>query len=329
MNLYPLLIKKYPEGSRGGQCFEFMHKLVVPNNKFPLLGILYSSKYRELLKSGYLDTSIINVGDVILQNYKPYGHGAFVNAVVNGQLQLSESNYNYITKPLKISHTRLISPKDSSITGFWRGDLAFATPIVNYPVQLKVIILFNHPIWASTLKHLSGLQDWFWQASGQRVELIIDLKQTNLSNWETVFTGPVIGGSNMEIIKEEWYDKNILPLTNNSDIVIFNMPSAAWHGTVFDHPDQVELGYCYEKVGMQKPVKIMTVSDEFDDYAPYFPNLGGYAKLAAHEILHGFYGLADKTGLGLDLNHNHWFGQNGNAMRPEDCFNDFDYAKLS
>lgn len=332
MNLYSTLSKLYPKNSWQGQCFTFLHKLV----DFPPVGNSLGNKFRSLLTFGIpiakLDT--IKVGDIILTNESFYfGHGAFVNAIIGGKLQLTESNYSLNGK---VNHTRLLSPNSKAIWGVFRantgavGNFKFALPIPQFPVQLTVKLFLNHPVWPSLLQHMANLQNWFWQASGQRIQLVIDYKQVNLSGWETVFTGAAIGGQNVEIIKEDWYDQNILPLGDGADIVIFNMLRSDWHGTVFDHPEQIELGYCYEKVNMSKPIKIFTVSDEFDDYPPYYPILGAYAKVAAHEIIHGLYGLAcDYNKVTGDYTHLHFFGRTPDfPMKPEDCFSDFDYAKM-
>lgn len=326
MNLRSTLEKLYPTGSYGGQCGTFAHKLV----EFPSIGNSLNAKIASVKKLGILisDLDSFKLGDIVVTSESMvFGHVAYVNAFIGGKLQLTESNFKW---NFRVSHDRLFSPISREIVGVIRGKQLFKWPDVNYPIQLTCTILMNgQPFWNSLLQHMANLQNWFWQASNQRVQLIIDYKNTNLTNWETVFTGPVMGGSNVEIIKEQWYDQHILPLTK-SDIVIFNMPRAAWHGTVFDHPDQIELGYCYEKVGMSKPIKIFTVSDEHDDYAPYYPKLAAYAKLAAHEILHGFYGVAagDNVIPGGDYTHNHFLGINGRRMEPADCFDEIDYSKL-
>ncbi len=326
MNLYPLFKSLYPENSIGGQCFFFMHKLVKEDSLFPGMPMFLVSKIKVLNQSGIpiskLDT--IKVGDVLLLNYKPFGHGCIVNYINGNNLQVSESNFNY---DLRVHHTRQISVHSPDILGVFRGNPAYTIPAPAFPIQLPIIILQNNqPFWNSLLQHMANLQNWFWQASGQRIELILDYKQTTLSGWNTVFTGPVIGGLNEEIIDRKWLDANLPPFKG---ITIFNMPRSAWSGTVLDHPELIELGYAYEDGKL--PGMIMTVSDEHDDYPPYYPTLGAYAKSAGHEIIHLLYGLCANSNVvpGGDYCHNHFYGQNGYPMKPEDCFNDFDYAKLA
>lgn len=276
----------------------------------------------------------IKVGDIILTNEdRFFGHGAFVNAIVGGKLQLTESNYHY---DLRIGHTRQIWPNSPSILGVFRpntgtlvGNYLFDLPDVNFPVQLRVLFLQNNqPFWNSLLQHMANLQNWFWQASGQRIELIIDYRYTSYKNIPIVYTGPIIGGLNMAIVKPDFMNMVVFEQAN-AEIVVLNMMRRDWKGTVFDHPEQVELGYAYEDGKL--PAKIFTVCDEHDDYPPYYPSLGAYAKVVAHEICHILYGLAcsNKFPAGSDLTHNHWFGQNGWEMKPENCFMDFDYSKLT
>lgn len=326
MNLRSTLENLYPTGSNQGQCITFLHKIV----EFSAIGDFLWQKKNAVNKIGIpkvkLDT--FKIGDIVITSEDViFGHGAFINAIIGGKLQLSESNYSYNQK---VTHARLLDPNSAKIIGVIRGTLKFALPTINYPIQLKVMILMNNqPFWNSLLQEMAQLQNWFFEASGQRIELIINYKNTTVTGWETVFTGPALGGLNVEIIKEEWYNQHILPLGDGADIVIFNMKRADWHGTVFDHPDQIELGYCYEKVGMSYPIKIFTISDQYDNWWPYYLGLSGFAKLMAHEICHGFYGIANNIGVGFDYTHNHFLPNSDYPLRPEDCFKDFFYSQLT
>jgi hypothetical protein len=328
MNLYPVLSKLYPENSFQGQCFTFMHELV----DFPHIGTLLGSKKAALNSVGIPISKLdsIKVGDVLLLNYPIYGHGALVNNIQGSELQLTESNFKLDGR---VHHTRKIPFHDPNILGVFRGKDLYPLPVINYPVQLRCTILMNNqPFWNSLLKHMANLQDWFWQASGQKLQLIIDYKNTNLSGWNTVFTGPVIGGANMEIIDPVWMKNNVAPQAVGSHLILFVMPRSAWNGTVFDHPEQIELGFNYEhNIHTQDalfPNMAMLVADEHDDYSPYYPPpLSAFAKLAAHEICHGLYGLCAGSRVvpGGDYTHNHWFG----TYAPMDCFKDFDLEKLN
>lgn len=193
-------------------------------------------------------------------------------------------------------------------------------------LNLRVSILLNHKPWGSLIKHLANLENWFWEYGG--IKLTVIPVYTNVLNPNTVFTGQGIGGYNVEIIEEKWFDEFIMPLRfPDSDIIIFNMERKDWQGEVFNHPELIEQGFCYAKVGMTYPIKAFTVHDENDDYPPYYPNLGAFAKTLAHEILHGLYQIIpnNKVIPGGDYCHNHFYGNpiTGDIIKPEDCFKDF------
>jgi len=344
MNLYPLLSKKYPEGSVQGQCFSFLHKLI----NFPDVGNLLSTKKVSLAKFGIpiQDLATIKVGDVLLLNYPVWGHGALVNCLINGQLQLSEANFNL---DLKVHHTRQISHQDPNILGVFRGNYLFALPPINYPIVKNVLIFQNNqPVWGSMIKHLSNLQQWFWTASGQRLQINAFFTHTNLTGWDKVVTGDGMGGFQTEVIKVDWLQENVLPLIPQVipnglkvDFVVFNMPKSEWANSVVGHPELMEAGFAYQwrpdvlnsdtTTTTPYPGIIMTALDEFDDYPIYYPApLSAFAKYVAHELSHLFYMLclSDKFGEHTDLTHTHFYGLNGNPVKPEAIFDDFDFSKL-
>lgn len=121
---------KYPAGTIGpgqgalqGQCAVFVEHIVnlpTPNNT---MGNSKSEKFATVDKYGIPASQWTpKVGDVIVTNENAkYGHTAVVNAVLpNGQIQLSESNYE---SSKTISHDRTISAKSPHIYGALRGTL--------------------------------------------------------------------------------------------------------------------------------------------------------------------------------------------------------------
>lgn len=124
MALSPLAVKistKYPEGSVGGQCGDFAHKLV----EFPSVGDSKTAKINTVNKIGIpanLWRNDVRVGDVIITGENPtYGHVAVVNAILpDGTIQLSESNFKQSNK---VSHDRKISINSPKIYGALRGNI--------------------------------------------------------------------------------------------------------------------------------------------------------------------------------------------------------------
>lgn len=205
-----------------------------------------------------------------------------------------------------------------------------SSPVYNIPLRIKLVM--NQPDWKSLTKHAFNLISWFYESSGRHILPVVDWVYTDLKNWETEFTGPVIGGMNVERIKESWFDANVLPHAPGFDVVLFVMTRNDWHGTVFDHPELMELGYAYESLNETIPLKAMLIADENDDFPPYYPApLSAFAKLAAHETCHLLSGacLNDTVPPGSDFVHNYFYGQNGFPMNPGLVLSTYDYEKLA
>lgn len=327
MNLKPILEKLHKQGSYGGQCYTFLHRLV----EFPPVGNSLAAKKQALkrfgIPIGQLDS--IKVGDIVLTNESFYfGHGALVNYIDGNNLQLTESNFNL---NLKVSHTRLLPVYSKAILGVFRKPFKFIIPEPNFPIQIHLDILMNRqPFWNSLLQHMANLQDWYWQASGQRIQLIIDYRRTNLSDWPVVVTGDGFGPK-YKVIKPEWFKENVLPLAPEAKIAIFCVPKKDGLGPMVDDPTLYELGYAYPSKDL--PGQIMIAHDEHDDYAPYYPKLGAFAKICAHEISHVLYKWAAGPMVvpGGDYTHNHFYGNDiiGSSMTPENIFKEIDYLALS
>lgn len=112
--------QKFPDGTVGGQCGTFAHKLV----DFPPVGNYLAQKQAVVNKSGVSAAQWrkegARVGDVIISNYGVYGHvEVVVGTKPDGSIITKGSNLGLDEK---IS-TRTISPNDSRIYGVLRGKL--------------------------------------------------------------------------------------------------------------------------------------------------------------------------------------------------------------
>lgn len=328
MNLQPIFKKLHPENSYGGQCGVFAHLLV----DFPNVGNLLYQKTKAVSSFGTVvkDLTGFREGDVLItkESYL-FGHVAVVNWVVGDYLQLTESNYY---GNLKVTHGRKILKSSNQIIGVIRGSFKFELPPVEYPMQIPVTILLNNqPFWNSLLQHMANLQWWFWENSQGKIQLSINYRNVNFNNLPIVYTGGSMEVSKVPIIEDGYFKKNILP-PDAGKITLFVVPKNAFDNSVFNMPGYIEWGFCYKG----NPMGAMIVSDEHDDYPPYYPKLGAFAKVAAHEIIHGLYdwcvnsdtvcnGRTYKLPPGTDLTH-YWFYS---EMKPEAVFEDFDYKKLN
>jgi len=115
------IMTKFPEGSTGGQCGDFAHKLV----NFPSVGDGKNDKIKSIEKFGIpgpIWKQNPQPGDVIITNENPtYGHVAVVLDIKpNGDLVLAESNYK---RSDTVSYGRTINVSSDKIYGAIRGNL--------------------------------------------------------------------------------------------------------------------------------------------------------------------------------------------------------------
>ena len=213
-----------------------------------------------------------------------------------------------------------------------RGTPKFVIPKVTYPLQPKVALIFNNQNpWTSLLSSMAKISDWFYKNSGGKLEVNISnpYPVTNFNNIPTFAQGSGMGAIT-QVIDENWYRQNILPLAPNHDIYIFVLRPEDYPGQVYNQNNLVEYGYSYEP---HYPLKTFIVAEENTEYPPDYPDpdLEGFAKFAVHEILHGLYGIAinDSLTQGTDLTHTHLYGLNNNPVEPAACFNDLDIDYLN
>lgn len=130
MDLTPIFQKLYPEGSYGGQCGVFAHKLI----DFPLIGNTLASKIRAVNSFGIPVEKLgdqFQEGDVLItKESRIFGHVAVINLKIYEentdhliQLKLTESNFHL---DLRVHHTRILSADSPVIIGVIRGNFLFS-----------------------------------------------------------------------------------------------------------------------------------------------------------------------------------------------------------
>lgn len=116
----------FPDGAIGGDCGEFLHKLM-PTWNYGLNTV--EEKMSQIDDSIGLgpDQDQPQVGDVVIQSalggpYEANGHVSMINSYdpTTGIMTLTESNYS---GPKEISNTRTLNAADTSVLGFYRNDL--------------------------------------------------------------------------------------------------------------------------------------------------------------------------------------------------------------
>ncbi len=113
--LAPVIQKSFPQGSIGGQCGDFVRKVVTKiGGNYPALGDSLKSKVAAVQKFG---TSIANarVGSVIVTRENPtYGHVAYIiGKNANGWI-VAESNFKQSNR---VSYDRTIPFNSSKVVG--------------------------------------------------------------------------------------------------------------------------------------------------------------------------------------------------------------------
>jgi hypothetical protein len=112
--------QKYPDGTDGGQCGTFAHKIA----NFPPVGNQLSEKQAVVNKSG-ISADIwrqqgARPGDVLIYNIGQYGHvSVVVGKTGDGKLIVKDSNFGMNEKV----QTRTVSMSDAKIYGVLRGTL--------------------------------------------------------------------------------------------------------------------------------------------------------------------------------------------------------------
>lgn len=113
--------KQYPEGSSGGQCTTFLHKLV----DFPSIGDEKNQKIQSVYKFGIpVDQwkGKEKIGDVVVSgDNKKNGHTYMINELLPGRMaRVTESNYH---GDEKVTNNRIVSLDSPLIYGAIRGPL--------------------------------------------------------------------------------------------------------------------------------------------------------------------------------------------------------------
>lgn len=342
MDLFPIVSKLYPEGSKQGQCAVYTERLT----DMPLVGFFISSKRAAIAKYGIPRDQMgpLQVGDVVITSDGLVGHTALViKKPTPTTSQLSESNWNLDGR---VHHTRVIADDYKNIIGVFRNchfkfnvpqDTPMPTPAFNIPLRVKLVIN-NQPDWKSLTQHAYNFIHYIYTASGAHILPVVDWSFVSLpNNWDTQYVPIQVNNESgvpvtdyEEMITESWMQKNVLPLGAGFDVVMFVVSKNDWKGKVFNQPHAVERGYAFEHTGGNFPACILLVSDEHDDFPPYYPSpLSAFAKLMVHELDHILYGVCPNAAVvipGGDYCHRRWFAENN----PDACFKtDFDYEKLN
>lgn len=321
MNLIPLLKKQYPEGTIGGQCGDFAHRLV----QFPSVGDKYSQKKQAVRDYGILRENLaaFQIGDVVITSEGTTlgigaGHVAVVADMDKHNLFLAESNFK---SKLRVSYGRVLPKNNTKIYGVIRGNILVDIPIT-FPITLNVSYLMQYQKqWNG--KVFDEIGEWFMKASNGRIAINPFPLYTYhaLKNWYYSAYG-TDGNEFYNVINRQWYEDNDLPLafTNANKpphVVVWSINRQQWEGSVFGKPDVQEIGWYYPN---SNPMQIVMCAEE-KDMSPFNYGTKLFVDAVRHEISHGLYALGRPDG--IDLTHTHFFN-----YQLEKIFDDIDYKRL-
>ncbi len=326
MNIKTLLRLQFPDGTTGGQCGNFAHKVI----EFAPVGDSYSQKKKAVQANGILNgvgpgtvDGDFRAGDVIITSEGTWmglgnGHVA-INMVDGPQPMVIESNFK---KDGKIRSGRLVPL--NKIYGVIRGPYKFKIPQVKYPIVLKTTIFMQYRTqWNK--KCFTDLEDWFFKASGGRIKLELAPLYTYdaLKNW-WYRAYSVTGEDFFNLIALEYFNEYAMPLRfPDSKIILWSVNKQQWQGSVFFKPELQEIGWYYPNTN---PLRAIFCCEE-EDKSPINLGMQLFVDAARHEIMHGLYryGRWDRK----DLCHERFFGINGYPKDFNKVFDDLDYNLLN
>jgi hypothetical protein len=227
MNLQQTFAHVYPEGSLGGECGDFAHKLV----EFPPVGDSIQEKMLAVKAHGFVGN--YQVGDVLIFDVgTPNGHVATINADLGDVWQLSESNWNL---DLRVHHGRTI-PKTKPIVGGFRG--ALKVPIYFNPFYMKIRIINNYSITDLTRAQVAQFIATASKWSGGVLNLVVDTIYTNFQNIPYVSVGEAAADSEnpqglaASAVAFAWMLQNPALMAQDVDVYQFWIADSDWKGNV-------------------------------------------------------------------------------------------------
>lgn len=302
-DLKPTFEKLYPEGSKGGQCGVFAHKLV----EFPLVGDTLASKTATVKKFGLMASQIMGTfqpGDVVITSESlKNGHVFVVNAIINDSLRCTEANYN---NDEKVHHTRLIPKFSTKIIGLLRGPLK--VKILNSMETMKITIADNIH-WPDMPAQVQQFADLVKLWSNNRLTVSCETVQTTfltsaipLETYAEIFKGPT----------HDWLHANLNPLRNNADAIIFNLGPA----------DQIaEQGYMLDPDQVGGPFYLMLTTG-ISEMFRHDVGFTEFTKLCLHELSHCLYHITGQ----VDTTHQNDYQ---NPSNLQEAYATLDYGRLS
>lgn len=284
MDITPVLKKLFPEGSYGGQCGEFVHKLVL----FGSIGNSYAEKKRFIQANGIIKYNIeeigrgYRVGDLVVTSEGTFmgmghGHVAWVIAQDSENIYLLESNFK---GDGRVHYGRKLPKNSPNIYGI--GRFPFRVKIGDM-AELKVSCLMNNftKQWGSGV--FGEVDAWFHKHSNGKLKTSCIPVYTKAQNWWYEVAPAPFEGQFYKNIAKAYFNETVMPLRlPGSHVVAFCVNPKEWEGAVYGKRDLNEVGWYYPNTN---PGQILISANEFDP-CPWYFGMSLYKHALIHEIGH-------------------------------------------
>jgi len=281
----------YPQGVMGGECIEWLHKVL----EFPPVGDFVWQKKNFVSKNGDCITypnlyGEYRIGDILFTTEGTtlglgYGHGALITGITATELVLAESNFR---RDKRVRYGRKISKTDPKIIGIGR----FPFKKFNIPLKLKVTVMVNNAKWNNAV--FDTVTKWFKDVG---IEVEIGVIRTKFQNWWYEVVQGQFGSDTFKVMSKAYMENVVMPLRlPNSNFTLLVVNNKEWEGSVVNRPDVREIGWYFPKTN---PGMAVIGCDEKDQSYVYDQPLIVHALI--HEIMHYLYYVNGKQ----DNTHSH------------------------
>lgn len=155
--------------------------------------------------------------------------------------------------------------------------------------KLKLLIVANNCKWGTFPQKIQQLEEWF----SSKVDFDMDVVFTSFNAvpfkpFQADFKGA-------EGVDNEWYDKNVTPLSKGHDFILFLMNNAEWGIS--------NTARGWRTDNDQGPIELQISADENERiYYPDGTSSLAFFEYARHEIMHGLYMMTGQK----DNTHYYW-----------------------
>jgi hypothetical protein len=177
-------------------------------------------------------------------------------------------------------------------------------PPLMFPITFKIKLIANNSNWPTLQKQIDKAALWYKEASGNRINLQIDVEHTQFSS--IPFTDYDLTEYFAWGVEKNWQMQNILPKATGYDMVMFQMRNSDWTAGT-GHTQAVMLR------DLADPIKLQFInshSDELDNHGMLVFD-DHFTYLICHEVSHAMLELTgqDTDSTGQNVTHKCFYSE--------------------